>query len=252
MIKKRIIPALLYNGISLVKSRRFESWRIVSSIPEAIRVFNLRQVDELIFLDIKASIQGSGPDFRLIDEFADYCFMPLTIGGGITNVEDIRRLLQVGADKVVINSSAFRDPEFITKAAKMFGSQCISVSIDVQKEASGKYSVVSNAGTKNEKIEPQVHALHMEERGAGEIFLTSIDNDGVMKGYDLTLIKDVADVLSIPLIVAGGAGSYEHLHEAFSVADVSAVSASSIFHFTEQTPLAAKRYLASRNIPVRR
>ena len=251
MIKKRIIPTLLYKNFTLVKSVGFDSWRRVASIPQAIKVFNLRGVDELVFLDITATNRGESPDFDLIDDFADYCFMPLTVGGGIKSIEDIKGLLRVGADKVVINTEAVINSDLIYTAAGSFGSQCIVVSIDVKRGSSGEYFVYTNSGTIKTQIDPVSHAKSMELLGAGEILLTSIDQDGVMNGYDIELIRRVSNAISIPLIASGGAGNYEDLYQAFTRGGSDAVSASSMFHFTEQTPLGAKRYLKERNINVR-
>lgn len=251
MVKTRIIPTLLYKDYTLVKGVRFDSWRRVGSLVQAIKVYNLRQVDELVFLDITATLRGNTPDFSLVDDFADDCFMPLSVGGGIATVDDIRRLLQCGADKVVINSAAYLTPEIICEAAGKFGSQCIVVSIDAKKMPNGKYEVFINSGTRPTGKCPAVFAKEAEELGAGEILLTSIDRDGVMGGYDTMLTKEVTEAVSIPVIASGGAGNYEHMLEVIIKGKASAIAAASIFHFTQMTPLEAKIFLKKNNINVR-
>lgn len=251
MLKVRIMPTLLYKDFELVKGKGFDSWRCVGSVMQSIRVYNMREVDELIFVDIAATREGRPPDFELVDDFADECFMPLTVGGGISCLDDVQRLLEVGADKVALNTQAVNDSTLVTEAAKKFGSQCIVVSIDVKKHSNGNYEVYTHSGTAPTGLDPVSFAVQAEELGAGEILLTSIDLDGTMAGYDVELIKAVNQRISIPLIASGGAGNYEHMYGALKEGGASAVAAASIFHFTEQTPLEAKRYLKDRNINVR-
>ena len=250
MLKVRIMPTLLYKDTTLIKGVGFDSWRRVGSLMQAIKVYNMREVDELVFLDITATKEGRSPDFELVDDFADECFMPLTVGGGITSIDDIKRLLAVGADKVAINTSAVYRPNIIRDGSKMFGAQCIVVSIDVKKE-NNEYQIYTHSGTKPAGKHPVEFAREMENLGAGEILLTSIDRDGTMKGYDIELTKEVSNAVSIPVIASGGAGNYQHMLEVLKAANVSAVAAASIFHFTEQTPLEAKRYLKNNGINVR-
>jgi len=251
VIKTRVIPTLLYKNFTLVKGVRFDSWRRVGSLLQAIKVYRLREVDELIFLDISATQEGRPPDFRLVDDFADECFMPLTVGGGVRRVEDVKSLLRCGADKVAINSAAFEEAELIQEAARKFGSQCIVVSIDVKRSAEGRYEVFIRSGTKPTGKEPRLFAKEVEERGAGEILLTSIDRDGTMEGYDSELTQSVADAVSIPVIASGGAGSYDHMLEVLVEGKASAVAAASIYHFTQMTPLEAKHFLREKGIQVR-
>lgn len=250
MLKVRIIPTLLYNNDSLVKGIAFDSWRRVGGAMQSIKVYNLREVDELIFVDITATAQGRAPDFATIDDLADECFMPFTVGGGIRSVEDVRRLLQVGADKVSLGTAALLEPELVGAIAKRFGSQCVVVSIDVKQTPAG-YEVYTHAGTRPSGLHPIELARRAEAAGAGEILLTSIDRDGTMTGYDLELIRGVADAVSIPVIASGGAGTYDHLVSAIVDGRASAVAAAAMFHFTQQTPLEAKRHLAAAGIPVR-
>jgi cyclase len=194
--------------MTLVKGVSFDSWRRVGSVMQAVKVYNMRGVDEMIFVDITATLENRKPDFELVDEFADECFMPLTVGGGVTEVEDVKRLLQVGADKVSINSTAINDPDLIIKSAEIFGSQCIVISIDVKKNVDGAYGVYTNSGTKPTGINPVEHAINMLKAGAGEILLTSIKYDGTMQGYDIEIIRQITEAINIPVIVSGGAGSY--------------------------------------------
>ena len=251
MIKTRVIPTLLYKNFTLVKGVRFDSWRRVGSLLQAIKVYRLREVDELIFLDISATQEGRPPDFRLVDDFADECFMPLTVGGGVRTVEDVKTLLRCGADKVAINSAAFEGAELMQEAARKFGSQCIVVSIDVKRSADRRYEVFIRSGTKATGKEPCLFAKEVEERGAGEILLTSIDRDGTREGYDWGLTQSVADAVSIPVIASGGAGSYDHMLEVLVKGKASAVAAASIYHFTQMTPLEAKHFLREKGIQVR-
>jgi len=251
MLKIRIMPTLLYKGLGLVKGVSFDSWRRVGSAMQAVKVYNMREVDELVFLDIAATQEGRGPDFELVDELADECFMPLAVGGGIRTLEDVRHLLQVGADKVSINTASVQSPKLISQIAQRFGSQCVVVSIDVRRRAAGKYEVCTHSGTVPTGIDPVDLAQKMEGLGAGEILLTSIDRDGTMTGYDVEITSRLSESVSIPVIASGGAGNYEHMAEVLREGRVLAVAAASIFHFTEQTPLEAKRYLKEKGFRVR-
>jgi len=251
MLKIRIIPTLLYKNFGLVKGVGFDSWRRTGSALQAVMVYSLREVDELIFLDITATPEQRSPDFEIVDDLADECFMPLTVGGGVRSVEDVHRLLMVGADKVAINSAAVTRPELISEVAKRFGSQCVVVALDFRKKAGNGYEVYTHCGSRPTGLEPVAFAKKMEEMGAGEILLTSIDRDGTMTGYELDCIRQVCDTVSIPVIASGGAGNARHVYEAVTAGNASAAAAASIFHFTEQTPLEIKQFLADREIPVR-
>jgi len=250
MLKTRVIPTMLYKDTTLVKGASFDSWRIVGSLMQTVKVYNMREVDELIFLDISASRQKRHPDFELVDDFADECFMPLTVGGGISNIEDTRKLLSVGADKISLNSAAVLTPALISKIAAKFGSQCLVISIDVKK-TKGKYEVFIHSGTEPTGLDPVDFATIVESLGAGEILLTSIDLDGTMKGYDIKLTKKVSQAVSIPVIASGGAGSYQDMYKAVAQGGASAIAAASIFHFTQKTPLEAKKYLHGKGIATR-
>jgi len=251
MLKIRVIPTLLHKDYGLVKGTRFDSWRRTGSAMQQIKVYNMREVDELIFVDISASITGRPPDYALIDNLADDCFMPMTVGGGINTIQQARRVLQVGADKVAINTAAIENPNIISEIAERFGSQCVVVSIDYKSYDDGTSEVFTYSGSKGTGIDPIEFAIEAEKRGAGEILLTSIDRDGTFKGYDIECIRKVSDVVSIPVIASGGAGSYEDMRQVIIDGNASAVAAASIYHFTHLTPLEAKLYLSSHGLPVR-
>ena len=252
MLKIRVIPTLLWKDYGLVKGIGFNSWRRVGPVLPAIKVYNSRDVDELVLVDITATPQGQPPDHETIADFSDECSVPLTVGGGITSLKQIVALLHAGADKVSINSGAFSDPDLIDRAAARFGAQCVVASIDALRHADGHYSCCSHSGSRDTGREPVEWARELVTRGAGEILLTSVDRDGTMSGYDLALIERVAAAVDVPVIASGGAGSYEHMVAAVRDAGASAVAAASIFHFTEQTPAGAKQALDAAGIPVRR
>ena len=249
--KIRVMPTLLYKEVGLVKGTSFDSWRRVGSAMQAVKVYNMREVDELVYLDVTATAEKRPPDFESVDELADECFMPLTVGGGVRTVEDVRRLLQVGADKVSINTAVVEDPTIIREIARRFGSQCVVVSIDARRLADGAYEVYTHSGMVATGRDPISLAQEVESMGAGEILLTSIDRDGTMTGYDIELTRQVCETVSVPVIASGGAGSYLHMAEVLQQGHASAVAAASIFHFTHQTPLEAKCYLRKEGINVR-
>jgi imidazole glycerol-phosphate synthase subunit HisF len=251
MLKTRVMPTLLHKDVGLVKGVRFDSWRRVGSAMQAVKVYNMREVDELVFVDITATREGREPDYELVDDLADECFMPLTVGGGVRTVDHFERLLKVGADKVAVNTAAIERPQLITEAAATFGAQCVVVSIDALRSADGSLEVHTHSGTTPTGRTPRDLAVDVQERGAGEILLTSIDRDGTMEGYDVALVREVADAVTIPVIASGGAGNYRHMAEVMLDGRASAVAAASIFHFTEQTPLEAKRHLHDCGVPVR-
>ncbi len=247
MLKIRIMPTLLSDGTKLIKGESFDSWRGIGSPLQAVRLFNMREVDELIFLDIRATDQDRPPDFALISSLADSCFVPFAVGGGVRSMEDARGLLKAGADKVVLNSAAVENPALVSELVQQFGSQCIVVSIDVR---SGK-NVTIHSGKKETDKNVIEFAKEVEKAGAGEILLTSVERDGTMQGYDLPLIKSVSDAVSIPVIASGGAGTYEHMAQALKEGGASAIASSSMYHFTGQTPLLAKQYLHDLGFKVR-
>jgi len=252
MLKVRIMPTLLHKDIGLVKGVSFDSSRRVGTAMQAVKVYNMREVDELVFLDITATNDGRQPDYELIDDIADECFMPLTVGGGVRSVDDVSRLLMVGADKVSINTAVNEVPKLVAESAAHYGSQCIVVSIDVRREADGSHQVYTHSGTVATGRDPVNVARDAQAAGAGEVLLTSIDRDGTMDGYDIDLVRSVSVSVSIPVIASGGAGYYQHLADALGEGGASAVAAASVFHFTEQTPAEAKTFLAECGYPVRR
>lgn len=250
MLKVRVIPTLLWKQFGLVKGAGFDSWRRVGPVLPAIKVYNQREVDELVLVDIVAHQSDDDPDFESIDEFGQDCFVPLTVGGGITRIEQVQRLLRAGADKVSVNTAAYARPELVTEIAKRHGVQSVVASIDVRAEDGG-WSCFSHAGRQPTGREVAAWARELEDRGAGEILITSIERDGTMQGYDLALIEAVVRSVGIPVIASGGAGNYQHMVDAVIQAGASAVAAASIFHFTEQTPAGAKAALAAVGVPVR-
>lgn len=250
MLKARVIPTLLWKGFGLVKGVGFDSWRGVGAVMPAVKVYNRRDVDELVLLDIVATSEGRVPDYETVEEIAAECFVPFTVGGGVSDVETVRGLLRAGADKVAINSAAYADPTLIQAASDLFGAQCIVVGIDATRRPDGAYECLANSGTKATGESPVAWAKRVEELGAGEILLTSVERDGTLQGYDLTLVEEVARAVRIPVIASGGAGTFEHLHAAIE-RGATAVAAASMFHFTEQTPREAKAYLKSRGVAVR-
>jgi cyclase len=252
MLKARVIPTLLWKNYGLVKGVGFNSWRRVGPVLPAIKVYNTRDVDELVLVDILASLEPSAPDAESVHDFADECFVPFTVGGGVTNIEQILGLLRAGADKVIINSAAYTKPLLIEEAAGRFGSQCIVASVDARRENDGSYLCYSHSGTVATNKRPSAWVKELENRGAGEILITSIDRDGSMQGYDLDLIEQVTSIVNVPVIASGGAGNYEHMRKAIQDAGASAVAAASMFHFTEQTPAEAKNALSKSGISVRK
>ena len=251
MLKVRVIPTLLWKDLGLVKGVGFDSWRRVGSVLPAVKVYNTRDVDELILVDITASRMQAAPDHESVSDFSDACSVPMTVGGGIVDLDQITRLLMAGADKVSINSSAFSSPDLIDRGARRFGSQCIVLSVDARRHPDGTYECFSHAGTRPTGRDPVAWAREGRDRGAGEILLTSVERDGTMEGYDLRLVEAVARAVDVPVIASGGAGSYQHMVEVVRDAGASAVAAASIFHFTELTPAGARSALRHAGIPVR-
>lgn len=231
MHRIRVIPVLLLKDWGLEKSVRFRDPVYVGSPINAARVFNGRNVDELILLDIIATEKKRGPILEIVSQITEEAFMPVTVGGGIRSVAMMRDLLNAGADRVVINTCAVEDPGLVTAGAECFGSQCIVVSIDAKQRGDGSYEVYTHAGRHPTGLSPLDHARHMQQRGAGEILLTSVDRDGTMEGYDVDLIREVADALTIPVIACGGAGTAQHLADAVFHGHASAVASGAFFLF---------------------
>ena len=230
MTRIRVIPVLLVNGTKLVKTIKFKNATYVGDPINAVKIFNDKEVDELILLDITATVENRKPNVDFISKITNECFMPLCYGGGIKNIDQIKTLLNMGIEKIALNTSAVENTNLITEAANLFGNQSIVVSIDVRKNIFGKYSIFTRSGKKNMKTDPVKFAKEMEDRGAGEIMLNSIDRDGTYLGYDLELIHKMTDSVNIPLIASGGARNVNNFVEAVK-SGASAVSAGSMFVF---------------------
>jgi cyclase len=253
MLKVRVIPTLLWKQFGLVKGVSFDSWRRVGPVLPAVKVYNQREVDELVLVDIVAHLGCEDPDFESIEEFGRDCFVPLTVGGGITRCDQVQRLLRAGADKVAINTAAYARPELVSEIANRHGTQCVVASIDVRQDPQGTgWQCFSHAGKQPTGREVRAWAREMEDRGAGEILITSIERDGTFRGYDLALIAAVVQAVKIPVVASGGAGNYQHMVDAVKQAGASAVAAGGMFHYTEQTPAGAKAAMHDAGISVRK
>lgn len=227
----RVIPCLLVKGAGLVKTVRFKEPRYIGDPRNAVRIFNEREVDELVVLDIGATPDGIGPRLQLIREIVSEAFMPVAYGGGIRNLEEVRRILAAGVEKIIICTAAVANPSLVREAAEVLGSQSVVVSIDVRKGFFGKYEVCTNGGRTKTGLDPVSFAKEMERLGAGELMVNAIDRDGTMSGYDLQLIRAISDAVSIPVIASGGAGSLSDMSDALVKGGASAVAAGSLFVF---------------------
>jgi cyclase len=251
MLKKRIIPKFLIRNGRLVKMRRFhDDQREAGNPVSTAKVYDSYGVDELIFVDIDASAENRTVAGSIIERVAEEVFVPLTAGGGVRTLAQIEALLKSGADKVSINSAAIDDPDFITQAASRFGDQCIVVSIDYKADEFGRKHVVGHGGNAQTTHDPVEFALRMQDLHAGEILMSSIDRDGMMNGYDLEMIDALADMLDIPLIASSGAGSLADCKAALE-AGASAITISSMFIFTDHSPIKVRTYLATNGVNVR-
>ena len=251
MLKVRIIPCLDVKDGRVVKGVNFEGLRDAGDPVEQAILYDKAGADELCFLDITASHENRGTLLDVVHRTAEVCFMPLTVGGGVHTLDDIRALLLAGADKVSINTAAVSRPEFVKEAAEKFGSQCIVAAIDAKMADSGRYEIFTHGGRKPTGIDAVEHARKLTGYGAGEILLTSMDRDGVKSGYDLKLTRAVADAVTVPVIASGGVGNVQDLVDGVRDGHASAVLAASIFHFGEVSIAQAKAALAAANIPVR-
>jgi len=231
MTAARIIPCLLLRGQGLVKTKKFKSPTYIGDPVNAARIFSEKEVDELVILDIDASLDGREPNYELVAEIAGECFMPVAYGGGIRTLDQARKLIRCGIEKVVINSATFTSKTLIREIADVFGSQAVVGSIDAKRSIFGGHRVFGVSGTLDTGLRPEDHAIFLEKCGVGEIFLNSIDCDGQMEGFDLPLIKKVVKSVGIPVIACGGAGNTDHLKDAIIVGGASAVAAGSIFVF---------------------
>ena len=230
MLRNRVIPCLLLSGRGLVKTTGFRKPKYVGDPVNAVRIFNEKEVDELLLLDIAASREGRGPQLELIQDIARECFMPIAYGGGVSDIDTIAKLFQLGVEKVALNTAAFANPALVEQAAKRFGSQSIIVSMDVKRRILGRYEIKTVSGTRSISLSPQEQAKQMESLGAGEILVNSIDRDGTMAGYDIDLVRTVTQAVTVPVIACGGAGRLEDFAEAIR-AGASAVAAGSMFVF---------------------
>ena len=252
MLRTRLIPVLLLKDGRMVKPIKFDAVRDVGHPVKAAMVYDAQGVDELIFLDITASSEERRTLFDVIRQVTEESFMPFTGGGGLRTREDIRELLNAGADKVALNTGAVRRPKFITEAAELYGNQCIVVSIDAKRVGYKKYEVYINRGKEATGLSPVEWAQQAVELGAGEILLTAIDREGTMEGYDLDLLKLVTDVVQVPVIAHGGAGTPQHFVDAITIANAHAVAAASIFHFTDQNPIKSRAFMKRAGLHVRK
>ena len=232
MIVTRVIPCLLLRNQGLVKTVKFRNPKYLGDPINVVRIFNDKEVDELVLLDITATPEGREPQFDYIAMLATECFMPLCYGGGVRTVEHVKRLCSLGVEKVAVNSYAVEHPEFITAAAELVGSSSVIASIDVKRDFWGRYRVYTHGGQVATGLDPVGHAREMELRGAGEILLNAIDRDGIMKGYDLELIGEVTRSVGVPVVACGGAGTVEHLAQAVRDGGAAAAAAGSMFVFT--------------------
>jgi len=251
MLKNRIIPCLDVKNGRVVKGINFLDLKDAGDPVEQAEFYDKSGADEICFLDITASNENRNTIIDIVNKTAEKCFVPLTVGGGVRSIQNIRDLLLAGADKVSINTAAVKNINFVKEASKKFGTQCMVIAIDAKKVSDQKWEIFTHGGTKNTGINAIEFAQKAEEYGAGEILLTSMDKDGTKAGYDLNLLKEVTKKLNIPVIASGGVGNLEHLYEGIQKGGASAVLAASIFHYGEYTIKEAKEYLNSKKVSVR-
>ncbi|MEY4482496.1 MAG: hypothetical protein RIQ84_1658 [Pseudomonadota bacterium] len=251
MLSKRIIPCLDVTAGRVVKGVNFVELRDAGDPVEIAKRYDDQGADEITFLDITATSDGRDLILHIIEDVASQVFIPLTVGGGVREVADVRRLLNAGADKVGMNSAAVANPDLVSDAAAKYGSQCIVVAIDAKQTQPGLWEVFTHGGRKNTGINAIAWAIEVSKRGAGEILLTSMDRDGTKNGFDLELTRAVSDAVPVPVIASGGVGNLQHLADGITKGHADAVLAASIFHFGEHTVGEAKRLMADQGIPVR-
>lgn len=250
-VRARVIPCLDVAGGRVVKGVNFVDLVDAGDPVEQARAYDAAGADELCFLDIGASHEGRGTMVDVVRRTAEVCFMPLTVGGGVRGVEDARALLLAGADKVAVNSAAVSRPEVVAEIADRMGSQCVVASVDARRVAEGRWEVFTHGGRRETGIDAVAHALRLAGLGAGELLVTSMDRDGTRDGYDLELIRTIADQVTVPVVASGGVGNLQHLVEGIRDGHASAVLAASIFHFGEASIADAHAALAAAGIPVR-
>ena len=251
MHTKRIIPCLDVNNGRVVKGVNFVNLRDAGDPVEIAAMYNKSLADEIVFLDITASSDNRNIMLDVVSRTAEQVFIPLTVGGGIRSIDDFRKILSAGADKIAVNSGALKRPELINEAAEKFGNQCVVVAIDAKRRDDNGFDVYLNGGRINTGKDAVEWAVEAEKRGAGEILLTSMDCDGTKAGYDIALTRAISDAVSIPVIASGGAGTMEHFAEALTDGGAEAALAASLFHYKEMEIIDLKKYLAEKNIPVR-
>ena len=250
MLKNRIIPCLDVKNGRVVKGINFVDLKDAGDPVEQAKIYSDGGADEICFLDITASNENRDTIYDVVKETSKKCFVPLTVGGGVRSVEDINKLLNCGADKVSINTAAVQNAEVVVESSKKFGSQCIVVAIDAKKNKD-MWEVFTHGGRNNTGIDAVEFAKKMENSGAGELLVTSMDRDGTQVGYDINLMSKISSKVNIPVIASGGVGNLDHLYQGFKIGNANAVLAASIFHFGEYSILEAKQYLDSKGIPVR-
>ncbi|RZI44959.1 imidazole glycerol phosphate synthase subunit HisF [Herbaspirillum sp. HC18] len=250
-LAKRIIPCLDVTNGRVVKGVNFVELRDAGDPVEIARRYDEQGADEITFLDITATSDGRDLILHIIEDVASQVFIPLTVGGGVRTVEDVRRLLNAGADKISVNSTAVANPQMVQEAAHKFGSQCIVVAIDAKKSGDGKWEVFTHGGRKPTGLDVVEWAKKMESLGVGEVLLTSMDRDGTKSGFDLELTRAVSDAVSIPVIASGGVGGLQDLADGIKTGKADAVLAASIFHYGQHTVQEAKRFMAGQGIPMR-
>ena len=251
MLKTRVIPCLDVADGRVVKGVNFIGLRDAGDPVEAARAYDAAGADEICFLDIQATNENRTTIFEMVQRTAEQCYIPLTVGGGVRNVQDVRNLLLAGADKVSFNSAAVANPDVVSEAADQFGSQCIVCAIDAKWVAPGQWEIFTHGGRKSTGIDAVEFSRIIVQKGAGEILLTSMDRDGTKAGFNLPMTRAISDAVSVPVIASGGVGSLDHLVEGVTKGGASAVLAASIFHFGEYTILQAKAHMAAAGIAVR-
>ena len=250
MLKRRVIPVLLLRNGRMVKGKRFTDFRDTGDPVSAARIYNAQNADELVFLDIEASGEGRRALLDVIERVSAECFMPLAVGGGVRSVDDVRDLLRAGADKVVITTAAVEDPALVRRTAEMFGAQCVVMGVDVRRDEVLGHRVFTHSGQVAHDLAAADLLARAAGLGAGEVLLNSIDEDGMMQGYDLPLVRMAREATPLPLIICGGAGNFQHLADGFN-AGADAAACASVFHFGDNNPIRARSFLKNLGFPVK-
>jgi len=251
MVKKRLVACLLWRDGGIVQSVNFSHTNMVGSASTAVEFFNMWGIDEIVLLDVSRDTDSRDKFYETVRRLSKQCFVPLTVGGWVKTTDEMRRLLQIGADKIAINTEAKRNPELIESGSNLFGGQCIVVSVDARRTDTG-HEVVIDRGKEPTQTTPSDWAAEAESRGAGEIFLTSIDQDGTKEGYEIDLIRSVSDVVNVPVVASGGAGDWEHLVTAIRDGRADAVSVANRFHHSQHSTTKAKEHMIDAGLSVRK